>query len=53
MMSCVEGGSQPAEDYTFFHAIRNANALGQASSYIRESYQQLRQYNLLLIGCHM
>jgi hypothetical protein len=26
---------------------------GRAFSYIRESYQQLREEDLLVIGCHM
>jgi hypothetical protein len=44
----AEGGSQPADDFTFFYANENANHhLGQAFSYIRESDQQL------MIGCHI
>jgi len=46
------GDSEPADDYTFLWGNGNANHhLGMHFViYIRESYQQLRGQNLLLVG---
>jgi len=47
----VEGSTQPADDYKFLYANGNAiHHLGTGFSYIRESYQQSRGYNLLVTG---
>jgi hypothetical protein len=49
-----EGGcTEPAGEYTFFYGKRNEDhELGTRFLCIRESYQQLRELSLLVIGCH-
>jgi exonuclease III len=48
------GGTEPAEEYSFFYGKRNENdEFGAGFLCIRESYQQLRGLNLLMIGCHI
>jgi hypothetical protein len=47
------GGTEPAGEYTFFYGNWNENhELGTGFLCIRESYQQLRELSLLVIGCH-
>jgi hypothetical protein len=48
------GGAEPAGEYTLFCGKGNENPeLGTVFfSYIRESYQRLRGWSLLVIGCH-
>jgi hypothetical protein len=47
------GGIEQAGEYTFFYGKRNDNhELGAGFLCTRESYQQLRGLNLLVIGCH-
>jgi exonuclease III len=46
-------GTAPAGEYTFLYGKENENhELGTGFLCIRQSYQQLRGLNLLLIGCH-
>jgi hypothetical protein len=47
------GGTEPAGEYTFFYGMGNENhELGTGFLCIRESYQQLRELSLLVVGCH-
>jgi hypothetical protein len=47
------GGTEPAGEYTFCYGKGNENhELGTGFLCIRESYQQLRGFSLLVIGCH-
>jgi hypothetical protein len=47
------GGTKPVEKYTFCHGKGNENhEFGTGLLCIRESYQQLRELSLLVIGCH-
>jgi hypothetical protein len=47
------GGTERAGEYTFFYGKGNENyELGTNYSYIKETYQQLRRWCLLVIGCH-
>jgi hypothetical protein len=49
-----KGATEWAEDYTFFCGEGNGDhQLGTVFSYIRESYQQLGEWSLLVIGCHI
>jgi exonuclease III len=49
-----KGGTERAEDFTFFDQKGNeGHQLGTGFSYIRESYQQLGEWSLLVIGCHI
>jgi hypothetical protein len=47
-------GTVPTREYTFCmeRGIKTIN-LVQGFLYIRESYQQLRGFSLLVIGCHI
>jgi hypothetical protein len=46
-------GTAPAGEYTFFYGKENEkHELGPGFLYLRESYQQLRELSLLVIGCH-
>jgi hypothetical protein len=44
------GGTEPAGEYTFFYGNEN-HELNTLFLCIRESYQQLRELSLLVIGC--
>jgi hypothetical protein len=48
------GGTEPAGEYTFFYGKGNEYHESGTGFFlcIRESYQQLRGLNLLVIGCH-
>jgi hypothetical protein len=47
------GGTEPAGEYTFFYGKGNENhETGTDFFCIKESYQQLRELNLLVIGWH-
>jgi hypothetical protein len=49
-----KGGTEVAGDYTFFYRQGNGDhQLRTGFSYIRESYQQLGKWSLLVIGCHI
>jgi hypothetical protein len=46
--------SDHAEDYTFFYGAGNEDhQLGTDFLYIRKSYQQSEEQNLIVIGCHI
>jgi hypothetical protein len=45
------GGTEPAGEY-FFYGKGNENYALVSFLYVRESYQQLRELSLLMIGCH-
>jgi hypothetical protein len=46
-------GTEPVGEYTFLYGKGNKNReLGTGFLCIRESYQQLRGFSLLVIGCH-
>ena len=48
------GGTVRAGDYNFFYGKGNENhQLGTGLLYTTEQYQQLREYSLLAIGCHI
>jgi hypothetical protein len=49
-----KGGTERAEDYTF-SVDRGMGIIsyGQVSSYVRELYQRLGEWSLLVIGCHV
>jgi hypothetical protein len=45
-----KGGTERAEDYTFFYGEGNGDhQLGTGISYIRESYQRLGEWSLLVV----
>jgi hypothetical protein len=45
------GGTEPAGEYTFFYEKWNEyHELGTVFSYVRESYQQLSGWSLLVMG---
>jgi hypothetical protein len=47
------GGTDSVGEYTFFYGKVNENhELATGVLCIRESYQQLRELSLLVIGCH-
>jgi hypothetical protein len=47
-----KGGTERAEDYTFFYGQGNGDLqLGTCLSYIRKSYQRSGEWSLLVIGC--
>jgi hypothetical protein len=47
-----KGGTERAEDYTFFYGQANGDRkLGTCFLYIRESDQWLGEWSLLVIGC--
>jgi hypothetical protein len=47
------GGTEPEGEYTFFYGKENENHdLNTGFLCIRESYQELRELSLLVIGCH-
>jgi hypothetical protein len=47
------GGTEPAGEYTLSYGKGNENhELGTGFLCIRESYQQIRELSLLVIGCH-
>jgi exonuclease III len=49
-----KGGTERAEDYTFFYGEWNVeHQIGTDFSYIRESYQRLGEWSLLVIGCRV
>jgi exonuclease III len=49
-----KGGTEQAEGYTLFYGQENGDhQLGTGFLYIRESYQQIGKWNLLVIGCHI
>jgi hypothetical protein len=49
-----KGGTERAEDYTFFCGLGNGDhRLGTGFLYIRESYQWLGEWSLLVIGCRI
>jgi hypothetical protein len=46
-------GTEPAGEYTFVYGKGYENhELGTGFLCVRESYQQLRELSLLVIGCH-
>jgi hypothetical protein len=46
-------GTAPAGEYTFCYGKENdKQEFGTGFLYIRESYEQLRGFCLLVIGCH-
>jgi hypothetical protein len=48
------GGTEPAGENTFPYGKENENhELDTGFLCIRESYQQLRELSLLVIGCHI
>jgi hypothetical protein len=50
----VGWGTEPAGEHASFYEKGNENhKLGTDYFCMRESYQQLRRLNLLLIGCHI
>jgi hypothetical protein len=49
-----KGGTERAEDYTFFYGQGNGDhQLGTDCLYIRESYQRVGEWSLLVIGCRI
>jgi hypothetical protein len=47
-------GTEPAQDYILFYGEGNGDhQLGASFSYIRESYQRLGEWSLLVIGCRI
>jgi exonuclease III len=47
-------GTERAEDCTFFYGQGNGDhQLGTGLSYIRETYQWLGEWSLLVIGCNI
>jgi hypothetical protein len=49
-----KGGTERAEDYTFFYGEGNGDhQLVTVYSYVRESYQRLREWSLSVIGCRI
>jgi hypothetical protein len=49
-----KSGTERAEDYTFFYGEGNGDhLLGSSILYIKESYQQLGEWSLLVTGCRI
>jgi hypothetical protein len=49
-----KGGTERAQDYTFFHGQGNGDhQVGTGFLYMRESYQRLGEWSVLVTGCHI
>jgi hypothetical protein len=50
---CDKKGVVRAGEYPFFYGKGQGNQLGTEFLYIREQYQQSREWSLLVLGCHI